>query len=90
MPRQALVNKPNQHEDKAMARIASSKTLRNSTKTRRQYAYNAIERATLERHGAEQEEADKAMTRLFNRTMKKDEMLHWAIDEVDYRQNHNY
>lgn len=68
-----------------MARIATHKTLRSSTKTRRSYAYDCLERRTMETTGDEQKELDAAFDRLLNRAMGKDEMLKFAIDERDYR-----
>ena len=69
-------------------KIASCKTLNGSAKTRRAYAYNAIERASMEAdlESERYEKADKAMTSFINGTMGKDEMLDWALEEKDYRE----
>ena len=66
-------------------RIASSKTIRNSTKTRRTYAYRAIERATFDCLDEVVEEGEDAMLRFINRSMKKSEQLDWAYREQEYK-----
>ena len=66
-------------------RIAKWTTIKKNKKTRISYAYNALERATLERDGEELEKADKAFDKFLAGKMSVKEQLDWALTEWDYR-----
>lgn len=67
-----------------MKRIASQKTLNNNKKTRRSYAFDAMERDSMSGEKYLYIPADKAMDN-FN-SLNKDEMMRWALREQEYRQ----
>lgn len=64
-------------------RVASNKTLTNSKSTRFNYAYRAIERASLSEDIELQKKGDAAMEKLA--LLSKDEMLHWALREQEFK-----
>lgn len=68
-----------------MKKIASYKTLNTNSKTRRVYAYNAIERAWFQNDEEDQPAALEAMDRLVKKEMPKAEMMGWASQEAEYR-----
>lgn len=67
-------------------RIASHKTLRNHTRTRSRYAYNAIERECLihDTDSEEFEKADQAMDDFENNKLSKAQELDWALRRQEY------
>jgi len=64
-------------------RVASKDTLNNSRKTRFNYAYRAIERASLSEDLEQQKLGDDAMGKL--NALSKDQMLHWALREQEFK-----
>lgn len=64
-------------------RVANYKTLLNSRKTRRSYAYAAIERDSMSGEEYLYLKADKALDN-FN-SLTKAEMMEWATREQEYR-----
>ena len=64
-------------------KIASTKTLNNSRKTRFAYAYRAIERESMSEDIELQVQADDAMDRLSKLT--KTELMFWAIREQEFK-----
>jgi len=65
-------------------RIASYKTIRNNKKTRISYAYNALERDSMN----DLEGANEAFDSFLGRSMPREQELHWADREREWRQLH--
>lgn len=64
-------------------KIASTKTLNNSRKTRFAYAYRAIERESMSDDKELQDRADAAMDRL--NKLNKTELMFWATREQEFK-----
>ena len=69
-----------------MKKVASIKTLNKSKKTRSAYAYSAIERAMFNDDEKIRNNADDAFERWANNTMTKEEMIDWALSEIEHRE----
>lgn len=69
-------------------KFASIKTLKKNRKTRRNYAYRALERESLfhDTNSVDFERADKALSKFFERKLSKKEELEWALRELEYKQ----